>query len=168
MSQAARPALAIRRATDADWPAIWPIVAAVIARGDTYMLAPDTPEPQARAYWTGPGAATYVAEADGEVVGTYVLRANQPGLGDHVANAGYMVRPGHDGRGIGAAMCEHSLGEARAAGYRAMQFNAVVSTNARAVALWRRLGFAVVGTVPRAFRHRALGDVDIHVMHRFL
>ena len=160
--------LAIRRATDADWPAIWPIVSAVLAGGDTYMLAPDTPEGEARAYWMGPAVATYVAESGGEVVGTYVMRANQQGLGDHVANAGYMVRPGDAGRGVGAALCEHSLGEARAAGFRAMQFNAVVSTNARAVALWQRLGFAIVGTVPRAFRHRALGEVDIHVMHRFL
>ena len=165
---ATEPALVIRRATDADWPAIWPIVAAVIGRGDTYMLAPDTPEAAARAYWTGPAVRTYVAALGGEVVGMYAVRANQPGLGDHVANAGYMVRPGYDGRGIGAAMCAHSLDEARAAGFRAMQFNAVVSSNARAVALWQRLGFAIVGTVPGAFRHRTLGDVDIHVMHRFL
>ena len=158
----------IRRATDADWPAIWPIVAAVIARGDTYALAPDTPEPEAREYWMGPGVTTYVAEAGGEVVGTYAMRANQRGLGSHVANAGYMVRPDRAGRGVGAAMCEHSLAEARAAGFRAMQFNSVVSTNARAVALWQRLGFSIVGTVPGAFRHRELGDVDIHVMHRFL
>lgn len=168
MREETGPALVIRRATDADWPAIWPIVAAVLAGGDTYMLAPDTPEAEAREYWMGPGLATYVAEAGGEVVGTYVLRANQRGLGAHVANAGYMVRPGRDGRGLGAALCEHSLAEARAAGFRAMQFNAVVGTNARAVALWQRLGFAIVGTVPQAFRHRELGYVDIHVMHRFL
>ena len=168
MSQVDRPALAIRRATDADWPAIWPIVAAVIAGGDTYMLAPDTPEPEARAYWMGPGLTTYVAEAGGEVVGTYALRANQRGLGDHVANAGYMVRPGAHGHGIGAALCEHSLAEARAAGFRAMQFNAVVSSNSRAVALWQRLGFAIIGTVPEGFRHPTRGFVDFHIMHRFL
>lgn len=161
------PALVIRRATDADWPAIWPIVAAVIAGGDTYALAPDTPEAEAREYWMGAGIATYVAESDGEVVGTYALKANQRGLGAHVANAGYMVRAGHSGRGVGTALGEHSQA-ARAAGFLAMQFNAVVSTNARAIALWRRLGFAVVGTVPRAFHHRELGYVDIHVMHRFL
>ena len=162
------PALVVRRAVPDDWPAIWPIFAAVVATGDTYTYAPDTPEPEARRLWMAPGAATYVAERAGEVVGTYTLKPNQPGLGAHVANAGYMVRPGAFGAGVGTAMAEHSLAEARAAGFRAMQFNAVVSTNTRAVALWRRLGFAVVGTVPAGFRHQALGDVDLYVMHRFL
>jgi L-amino acid N-acyltransferase YncA len=160
--------LTIRRATDADWAAIWPIFRAVVAAGDTYTYASDTPEPEARRLWTGPGAATYVALSGDDVLGTYVVKANQPGNGAHVANAGYMVRPDAFGRGVGAAMCEHSLVEARAMGFRAMQFNAVVSTNVRAVALWRRMGFAIVGTVPGAFRHAALGDVDLHVMHRFL
>jgi L-amino acid N-acyltransferase YncA len=158
----------IRPATSEDWLAIWSIVAAVIARGDSYTLDPATPEAEAREYWTGPGLATYVIELDGEIVGTYTMRANQRGLGAHVANAGYMVRPGHFGRGLGALMCEHSLAAAREAGFEAMQFNAVVSTNVRAVALWQRLGFAIVGTVPAAFRHRELGYVDLHVMHRFL
>ena len=160
--------LAIRRATGADWPAIWPIFAAVVAGGDTYAYAPDTPEPEARRIWLESGAAAYVAVRGGEVVGTYVLKPNQPALGAHVANAGYMVRPGAFGGGVGTAMAEHSFAEARAAGYRAMQFNAVVSTNVRAVALWRRLGFTIVGTVPEGFRHRELGYVDLHIMHRFL
>jgi ribosomal protein S18 acetylase RimI-like enzyme len=158
----------VRRAADADWPAIWPIFAAVVAGGDTYTYAPDTPEPEARRLWMGPGLATYVAESDGEIVGTYVLRANQPGLGAHVANAGYMVRPGRSGRGIGWAMGEHSLAEARLAGFLAMQFNAVVSTNTRAVALWQRLGFMIVGTIPAGFCHRELGYVDLYVMYRAL
>jgi len=163
-----RAPLVIRPAGAADWAAIWPIFAAVVARGDSYTFAPDTPEPEARRLWMGPGLAIYVAELDGEAVGTYVLKANQPGLGAHVANAGYMVRPDRFGRGIGAAMCAHSLTEARSAGFAAMQFNAVVSTNTRAIALWQRFGFTIVGTVPKAFRHRELGDVDLHVMHRFL
>jgi ribosomal protein S18 acetylase RimI-like enzyme len=162
------PSLVVRRAGDDDWGAIWPIFAAIVSRGDTYAYPPDIAEPDARRLWLGPGVATYVAESGGATVGTYVLKANQPGLGDHVANAGYMVAAGARGRGVGAAMCEHSLAEARAAGYRAMQFNFVVSTNERAVALWRRMGFEVVGTVPRAFRHRELGEVDVYVMHRFL
>jgi GNAT superfamily N-acetyltransferase len=116
----------------------------------------------------GPGLSVYVAENDGEIVGTYTLKANQRGLGSHVANAGFMVRPGLDGRGIGFQLGEHSLVQARAAGFQAMQFNAVVSTNHRAIALWQRLGFAIVGTVPKAFRHRQLGLVDLHIMHRFL
>ena len=160
--------LLLRRATDADWPAIWTVFRTVVAGGDTYAYAPDTPEAAARRVWMGPGIATYVAERGGEVVGTYGLKPNQPALGAHVANAGYMVRPGAFGGGVGTAMCEHSLAEARAAGYRAMQFNAVVSTNTRAVALWRRLGFAVIGTVPEGFRHRELGYVDLLIMHRFL
>ena len=160
--------LLLRRATDGDWPAIWPIFRAVVATGDTYAYAPDISEADARRAWTGPGLATYVAERGGEVVGTYVLKPNQPALGAHVANAGYMVRPGAFGGGVGTAMAEHSLAEARSAGYRAMQFNAVVSTNARAVALWRRLGFVVIGTVPEGFRHRDLGYVDLLIMHRRL
>lgn len=158
----------IRPATESDWPAIWRIMSAVLAGGDTYMLHPDTPEAEARAYWTGETIMTYVAEQDGEIVGSYAVRANQRGLGSHVANAGYMVRADCAGRGVGAAMGEHSLTEARAAGFRAMQFNAVVSTNTRAVALWQRLGFAIVGTVPEAFRHATKGYVDLHIMHRML
>lgn len=160
--------LVIRRATPLDWPAIWTIFSAVIAGGDTYMLSPETPEDEAREYWMGSQATVYVAFFDDDMVGTYAIRTNFKGLGSHVANAGYMVRPGAFGRGLGAALCEHSLNEARLAGYRAMQFNAVVSTNVRAVALWQRMGFQIVGTVPKAFNHRALGLVDIHVMHRML
>ena len=162
------PPLLLRRATDADWPAIWSIFRAVVATGDTYAYAPDIPEADARRAWMGPGLATYVAERGGEVVGTYALKPNQPALGGHVANAGYMVRADAFGGGVGTAMGEHSLAEARAAGYRAMQFNAVVSTNTRAVALWQRLGFAVIGRVPEGFRHRELGYVDLLIMHRRL
>ena len=160
--------LDIRRANEGDWPSIWGIMSAVLATGETYLLAPDTPEAQARAYWTGPGVSVYVAEAQGVIVGTYAIRANQPGQGAHVANAGYMVAPDGAGKGVGATMCAHSLQEARLAGFRAMQFNAVVSTNARAVALWRRLGFAIIGTVPEGFRHPTRGFVDLLIMHRFL
>jgi L-amino acid N-acyltransferase YncA len=161
-------ALVLRRATDADWPAIWSIFRAVIATGDTYPYDPDMAEADARRTWIGPGLATYVAERGGDIVGTYVLKPNQAALGAHVANAGYMVRPGTFGRGIGTKMGEHSLDEARAAGYRGMQFNAVVSTNERAVALWRRLGFQVIGTVPEGFRHRERGYVDLLIMYRRL
>ena len=158
--------LQLRRATDADWPAIWAIFHAVVAAGDTYLYPPDMSESDARLSWLGAGVATYVAERDGEVVGTYVLKPNQLALGAHVANAGYMVRPGAFGGGIGTTMCEHSLVEAHAAGYRAMQFNAVVSTNRRAVDLWKRLGFAIIGTVPGGFRHAEHGYVDLFIMFR--
>ena len=165
---AAQRTIVIRPATEADWPSVWSILSSVVAAGCTYTLEPELSESDAKAYWMGPGLSVYVAENDGEIVGTYTLKANQRGLGSHVANAGFMVRPGLDGRGIGFQLGEHSLVQARAAGFQAMQFNAVVSTNHRAIALWQRLGFAIVGTVPKAFRHRQLGLVDLHIMHRFL
>ncbi|HEV8583227.1 MAG TPA: GNAT family N-acetyltransferase [Thermoanaerobaculia bacterium] len=160
--------LVIRRAAEADFDGIWEIFHPVVAKGDTYAYDPATTKEQARAIWLAPGLSTFVALRGGEIVGTYILKANQPGLGSHVANAGYMVRPDQAGRGIGRALCEHSLDEARRAGFLAMQFNAVVSTNEPAVALWKKMGFAVVGTIPKAFRHREHGLVDLFVMHRFL
>jgi GNAT superfamily N-acetyltransferase len=153
---------------DEDWPSVWSIISQVAAAGHTYVLEPDISESAAKEYWMGPGLSAYVAEDAGEIVGTYTLKANHRGLGSHVANVGYMVRPGLDGRGVGFQLAEHSLAEARAAGFQAMQFNAVVSTNHRAIALWQRLGFSIVGTVPKAFRHLQLGLVDLHIMHRFL
>ena len=160
--------LVIRPAEATDFDGIWEIFHAVVEKGDTYVYDPDTSKEEARVIWMGLGLRTYAALLNGEIVGTYILKANQPGLGSHVVNAGYMVHPGHFGKGIGRALCEHSLDEARAAGFLAMQFNAVVSTNETAVALWKKMGFAIVGTVPKAFRHRTLGLVDLHVMHRFL
>lgn len=160
--------LHIRPATADDWPSLWPIMRDVFARGDTYNHTEHTSEEDARAYWMGKGLSPYVAVRGGEIVGTYTLRTNQPGRGSHVANAGFMVRGDQSGRGVGFAMGEHALNTARAAGYTAMQFNFVVSTNTRAVELWKRLGFAVVGTAPGAYRHRELGDVDVFIMHRML
>jgi GNAT superfamily N-acetyltransferase len=160
--------MSVRIATEADWPSMWEIIGQIAAAGNTYSLEPDVSESAAKEYWMGPGLSAYVAEEAGEIVGTYTLKANQRGLGSHVANAGYMVRPGFDGRGIGFRLAEHSLGQARAAGFQAMQFNAVVSTNRRAIALWQRLGFSIVGTIPKAFRHLELGLVNLHIMHRFL
>ncbi len=120
------------------------------------------------AYWFANGTRTYVAEHDGKIVGSYILRSNRPGLGDHVANAGFMVDPAGRGLGIGRAMGEHALGEARRLGYRAMQFNFVISTNEPAVHLWQQLGFRIVGTLPGAFRHARKGSVDAYVMYRSL
>ena len=162
----AAPSVTIRTDTDADADALWAIMHPVIAAGDTYAFAPDMPRASALAAWHPPGGHTFVAELDGRLVGTYLLKANQPGLGSHVANCGYMVAPEARGRSIGEALCRHSLEAARSLGFRAMQFNAVVSTNRVAIALWQRCGFSIVGTVPGAFRHPTEGDVDIHVMHR--
>lgn len=163
-----RAAITVRRAVDEDWPQVWPIWHEIVAAGETYEYLPDTPEDEARRSWMTQPPETWVAELDGRVVGTYRWQANRPGLGDHVANAGYMVASAHRGKGIGQVLAEHSLDRARSHGYTAMQFNAVVSTNHGAVALWRSLGFIIVGTVPDAFRHPARGLVDVHVMHRYL
>jgi L-amino acid N-acyltransferase YncA len=160
-----------RIATDDDWDEIWPIVSAVVRRGDTYTYSPDIHESVARSAWMqkeSRRAATYVATLDGTVVATAWLKPNQPGLGDHVANAAWMVAPAATGRGIGRALAEFVIDEARRRSYLAMQFNAVVATNVHAIALWESLGFTIVGTVPTAFRHSVEGFVSIHIMYRDL
>ena len=160
--------LNIRTAEASDFDSIWEIFRAVVRRGDTYAYDPGTTREQARAIWMAEGLETFVATMNERVAGTYILKANQTGLGAHVANAGYMVRPDCQGKGVGRALCEHSIEEARRRGFLAMQFNLVVSTNRGAVALWEKLGFNVVGTLPKVFRHAKLGLVDAFVMHRFL
>ncbi len=162
------PAIIIRPARDADFDAMWDIFRDVVATGDTYVFAADTPREDAKEYFLGPGVTSFVAELDGRVVGMYKLIPNRRDRGAHVANASYMVDPSCHGRGVGRQMGLHSLQEARARGYLAMQFNFVVSTNTRAVKLWQSLGFAIVGTLPKVFRHRELGDVDAYVMFRSL
>ena len=158
----------VRRAVESDFDAMWPIFQAVVASGDTYAFSPTTTRDTAFGYWFGPGHATYVATDGSRVLGMYKLRANQRDLGSHVANASFMVDPTAQGRGVGHALGQHCLAEARNAGYLAMQFNFVVSTNTMGVSLWKKLGFSIVGTVPKAFKHQSLGYVDVYVMHRFL
>ena len=159
----------IRSASRADENAIWSIFHAVVAAGDTYAFDPQTSREEALAYWFHPDTHTYVAESDnGTVVGTYILKPNQPALGSHVANAGFMVSPAARGSGVGRRMGEHCLAEARRLGFRAMQFNFVVSTNEAAVRLWQQLGFQIVGTLPGAFRHTRHGFVDAYVMFKVL
>ena len=160
--------ITIRPAEDADFDAIWRIFHEVVQRGDTYTYEPETTRDQAHSIWMSDEHSTYVACQDDQILGTYILKPNQPGLGSHVANAGYMVTLDGRGKGVGRAMCEHSLQVARRMGFSAMQFNMVVSTNEPAVALWKKLGFSIVGTLPRSFRHKELGLVDAYVMHRFL
>ena len=137
-------------------------------RANTYTFDPQISREDALAYWLHADADTYVAEHDRSIVGTYILKANQPGAGAHVANAAFMVDARARGLGIGRAMAEHCLAEARRFGFRAMQFNFVVSTNESALRLWRNLGFRVVGTLPGAFRHPTRGYVDVYVMYRSL
>jgi len=159
----------IRDASPEDWPAIWPFLHEIVAAGETYAYDRDMTEEQARALWMiGPPGRTVVAVDDGVVVGTATMYANRPGPGSHVASASFMVDPGRAGRGTGRALGEAMVAWARERGFRAVQFNAVVETNTRAVRLWRSLGFEVIGTVPEAFAHPTDGYVGLHVMHRFL
>lgn len=158
----------IRRAVESDFPGMWPIFQAVIASGDTYIFAAETSYEDAFAFWLGPGAATYAAEEDGRIVGMYKYAANYRDRGSHVANAAFMVDPECSGKGIGRAMGVHCLSEAKKAGFRAMQFNFVVSTNEAAVSLWKKLGFSIVGTLPEVFRHERLGYISAYVMYRSL
>ena len=160
--------LAIREARCGDADAIWAILEPVIRAGDTYALPRDMRRDDALAYWFATGNDVFVAEEDCQVNGTYILRANQNGGGSHVANCGYITAGAAFGRGIARAMCAHSLDRARTRGFRAMQFNFVVSSNERAVRLWKSFGFEIVGRLPEAFLHPVLGYIDVYVMYRFL
>ncbi len=169
----------IRQATPADQDRIWKIFQEVVVRGDTYAFDRDISRENALAYWFQPGANTYVAEefstnqgsggSQGrQLVGTYILKSNQSGGGSHVANAAFMVARDARGQGIGRAMGEHCLSEARRLGFLAIQFNFVVSTNEAAVHLWQKLGFKIVGALPRAFLHPDKGFIDVYIMFRSL
>lgn len=158
----------IRPATEADQAAVLAIVAPTLAAGETYATPRNWSDAEVLAYWFAPSHEVYVAEIDGQVLGTYYLMANRLGGGAHVANCGYMTAPQAQGKGIARAMCQHSLERARERGFRAMQFNHVVSTNRRAVALWQSLGFDIVGTLPGAFNHPVRGYVDAYVMFKQL
>ncbi|MDQ8698900.1 N-acetyltransferase [Hyphomicrobium sp. LHD-15] len=161
-------ALTIRAFRPDDAYAVWELLEPVIRAGETYALARTLTRAEALGYWTGADREAFVAEAGGRVVGTYYLKANQAGGGSHVANCGYVSAQDQTGKGIARAMCSHSLAAARERGFRAMQFNLVVSTNTRAVELWKSLGFEIVGQLTRAFQHPVHGEVDAFVMYRLL
>jgi len=154
----------IRPALDADRAAIWKIFHEIISAGETYALDSKMSREEALAYWFRADTRTYVAEKNGRVVGTYILKPNQLGSGSHVANAAFMVASDAQGTGVGRTMAVHCLHEARQSGFRAMQFNYVISTNTPAIGLWQELGFEIVGTLPSAFRHPKKGYVDVYVM----
>lgn len=159
----------IRPATSEDAEAIWQIFRAIVATGDTYAIDPQISRAEALAYWFRGDTRTFVlADPAGQIVGTYILRPNQSGGGAHVANAAFMVAPEARGLGLGRAMGEDCLTRARALGFRAMQFNFVVSSNTVAIKLWQQLSFRIVGTLPGAFSHPKLGFVDAYVMFREL
>jgi L-amino acid N-acyltransferase YncA len=160
----------IRAASRDDWKQIWPFLRQIVVAAETYAYDPDLNEASARELWlAGPPVRTVVAvEGDERVLGTANMYPNRPGPGSHVASASFMVDPHASGRGVGRALAEEALVWARSSGFRAMQFNAVVENNTRAVALWRSLGFEIIGTVPEAFRHPTAGYVGLHVMYRRL
>ena len=158
----------IRPAVNGDADAIWAIMEPIIRAGETYTLPRDMDKESALAYWLSAEREVFVAEDNGDIVGTYCLQANQKGGGAHVANCGYMTAVSATGRGVARAMCAHSLDRARERGFRAMQFNFVISTNERAVRLWQSFGFEIVGRLPGAFRHPIQGYVDAYVLYHNL
>ena len=159
----------IRDYIESDWPSIWPIFQEVVTAGDTYTYDPDWSSERAREVWVeAPPGQTVVVYDGARLLGTAKMGPNRPGRGSHVATASFMVATDARGRGVGRALGEYALSWAKAQGYAAMQFNAVVETNTGAVRLWQALGFQIIGTVPKAFEHPALGRVGLHIMHRFL
>jgi L-amino acid N-acyltransferase YncA len=156
----------IRVAEEKNWDQIWPIVHEVFENGDTYAYPPGTTKAEAYKIWMKSPSATYIAIQDGKVLGTYYIKPNQPALGSHVCNAGYMVSSKARGQGIGRALCSHSLQEAVKLGFKAMQYNLVVVTNQYAIKLWIDMGFEIIGTLPRAFKHKEMGLVDAHIMYQ--
>jgi GNAT superfamily N-acetyltransferase len=160
----------IRDARPEDWPAVWAFAAPIVASGEHFVWDADTPEERLRAYWIEKDApaSALVAEVDGRVAGIAEIHPNQPGRGSHIANAGFMVDPAVRGKGLGRALGEAALARAKADGFTAMQFNAVVATNTRAVDLWHSLGFRTLAVLPETFRHPTLGLVGMHLMFREL
>lgn len=158
----------IRPANPADASEIWHCLAPMLQAGETYALPREWNREQALGYWLAPEKQSFVAVLEGKIAGTYYLRANQAGGGAHVANCGYVTAPWATGKGIARAMCAHSLEQARKAGFRAMQYNLVISSNERAVRLWQHMGFSIIGRLPGAFLHPVLGEVDALVMYQRL
>jgi len=155
----------IRLAIENDFDAVWAIFKSVVSVGDTYVFEPNTPKADLQKYWFAKYMQTYVAEINEQIVGTYIIKPNQPGLGKHISNCSYMVHPQFRGQGIGGAMCQHSIDIAKQSNYKAIQFNIVISSNVAAVNLWKKFGFKIVGTIPNAFKHATLGFVDAFVMY---
>jgi ribosomal protein S18 acetylase RimI-like enzyme len=156
----------IRLATPTDHEAVWHIISNVISTGDTYVFAPDSSQEKMLTYWFSADKYTYVAEENNEILGTFYLKENQMDLGAHMVNAGYMVSENARGKGIGKAMAEFSLREAKRIGFRGMQFNLVVKTNERAVKLWLKMGFSIIGEIPEAYKHSSLGFVNAYIMYQ--
>ena len=170
--------ITIREYREEDKEQIWEIIKSVISTGDTYVFAPDSPKEKMLEYWCGADRRTYIAvlsessaafgKSNEKIVGTFFIKENQPDLGAHIANAGYMVAPGARGKSIGRKMCEFSIEEARRLGFLAMQFNFVVKSNENAMKLWQSLGFEIIGEIPDAFQHAEKGLTNALIMYRKL
>ena len=158
----------IREVIDGDFDDIWPIFHAIVNKGDTYAYPRDTNKEQAQNLWLEMPLATFVVEKNGVILGTYFIKTNKTGAGDHVCNCGYMVAPAEQGQGLATLMCKHSQRQALELGYKAMQFNFVAASNTGALKLWQKLGFATVGCLPKAFLHPQLGYIDAMVMYKWL
>ena len=156
----------IRKAIDSDKEDVWTIIQQVISGGDTYVFSPDSSKEKMLSFWFGGDRHTYVATSAGKIVGTFLLKDNQPDLGSHIANGAYMTSPAAGGQGIGKLMGEYSIQEAKRLGYKAIQFNIVVKSNTRAVKLWQKIGFEIIGEIPDAFNHRQLGMTNAYIMYR--
>jgi ribosomal protein S18 acetylase RimI-like enzyme len=156
----------IRKAIPSDHDEIWDIIREVISTGDTYMFSPNSPKEKMLGFWMAADKHTYVALVDGKISGTFFIKDNQPDLGSHIANAGYMTAPAAFGKGIGKAMCAFSLEEAKRLGYKAMQFNIVIKNNENAIALWKKMGFEIIGEIPDAIQHRQNGFTNAYIMYR--
>ncbi len=158
----------IREALELDFVHIWPIFNEIVSAGETYAFPQNTTEEEAKRIWIDRPKKTYVAEDNGAIVGTYYIKTNQEGPGNHVCNCGYMVAAKSRGKGIATQMCQHSQNKAIELGYKAMQFNFVASSNEGAIRLWKKLGFEIVGTLPKAFHSPSSGYIDAFVMYKWL
>ncbi len=159
----------LRQYNDADWPDLWKTIKPVFRAGETYAYAPDISKAEAQQVWVDGVTTTYVAVSQaGDILGTYYLKPNQPELGSHVCNAGYIVSTDAQGKGVASKMCVHSQQTAVELGFRAMQYNLVAVSNQAAIHLWQKHGFEIVGTLPGAFRNARLGFIDALVMYKQL
>jgi L-amino acid N-acyltransferase YncA len=155
----------IRKVRISDRPDIWKIFHRIIQSGDTYVYPPETTFDTFKKYWFAKDQKCFVIADGTELLGSYILKSNQPGLGSHIANASYIVNPEYQGKGIGKKLCNHSIAEAKKSGYLGIQFNIVVSTNKSAIELWKKTGFEITGTTPMGFKHKQLGYVDTYIMY---
>ena len=162
------PDIIIRPAEPSDHQKLWELFKEVIEKGDSYVFTEDTSQADFEKFWLGSGVSSFVAVKENEIVGTYMMKPNQVGRGSHVANCGYITAERAQGLGVGSKMCEHSILEGKKQGYRALQFNLVISTNEPAIHLWKKHGFEIIGTIPKAFDHKTLGYVDALIMWRDL